>query len=248
VKAFYKNFVGAGHGELAIVGDFDQAAISAQLEKHLATWQTKKPYARLADKAWGVGGQTKSVDIKDKEMTTLAVAEDNEMKDTDEDYAAWLMLSQVLGGDGGSRTWMRLREKEGLSYGVATWSYADAFDKSGGIGGYVIVAPQNLDKAKKSLLEEFEKMTTGKVTAEELKRAKDNWIKDQDTSLSDDGYVKGMLARGTYRGRTTSYVKELRGKIQAVTADDIQRVAKKYLDPKRLTVVDAGDKAKQNKQ
>jgi zinc protease len=246
VKAFYKNFVGAGHGELAIVGDFDQAAISAQIEKQFGSWQSKKPYKRLEDKAWGVGGQTKSIDIKDKEMTTLAISEDNELMDTDPDYAAWLMLSQVLGGDGGSRAWMRLREKEGLSYGVATWAYADAFDKAGGIGGYAIVAPQNLEKAKKSLLEEIDKMTTGKVSAEELKRAKDGFIKDQDTSLSDDNNVKEMLVTQAYRGRTTAYTKEMRAKVQAVSADDIQRVAKKYLDPKRLTVVDAGDVAKQN--
>ena len=54
-----------------------------------------------------------------------------------------------------------------------------------------------------------------------------------------------MLSLQTFRGRTTSFVKDLRSKLQAVSADDIQRVAKKYLDPKRLTVVDAGDVAKQ---
>jgi zinc protease len=245
IKAFHKAFAGAGHGELSVVGDHDPAAVTAQIEKQFATWQTKKPYTRLGDKAWGVAGQEKSIDIKDKEMTTLAIAEDVQMKDTDGDYAAWLMLAQVLGGDGGSRAWMRIREKEGLSYGVATWATADSFDPVGSFGGYAIVAPQNLAKAKAALLEEIGKMVTGSVTADELKRAKDNWIKDQDTSLSNDDYVVQMLARQTYRGRTSAYTKDLRAKIQAVTADDIARVAKKYLDPKRLTVVDAGDVAKQ---
>ncbi|HSD86776.1 MAG TPA: pitrilysin family protein [Kofleriaceae bacterium] len=245
IKAYYKDFAGAGHGELAVVGDHDPAAITTQIEKQFATWQTKKPYKRLEDKAFGVAGQEKSIDIKDKEMTTLAIAEDVQMKDTDADYAAWLMLAQVLGGDGGSRAWMRIREKEGLSYGVATWATADSFDPVGSFGGYAIVAPQNLAKAKSALIEEITKMVTGTVTADELKRAKDNWIKDQDTSLSNDDYVVQMLARQTYRSRTSAFTKELRAKIQAVTADDIARVGKKYLDPKRLTVVDAGDVAKQ---
>jgi predicted Zn-dependent peptidase len=57
-----------------------------------------------------------------------------------------------------------------------------------------------------------------------------------------------MLALQTFRGRTTAYSKDLRAKIAAVTADDIARVAKKYLDPKRLVIVDAGDLAKQKPQ
>ncbi|HEX5062170.1 MAG TPA: pitrilysin family protein [Kofleriaceae bacterium] len=248
IKQFYRDFVGAGYGELSVVGDFDPKALTAQIEQHFEKWQTKKPYKRLEGKAFGVPGATKSVDIKDKEMTTLALSHDIQMKDTDADYAAWLMASQILGGDAASRAWMRLREKEGLSYGVATWAFADAFDNVGGFGGYAIVAPQNLAKAKASLLDEIEKLTTSKVTDEELRRAKETWIKEQDTGLSSDGYVIQMLSRQTFRGRTTAYTKELRAKIQAVTADDVARVAKKYLDPKRLVIVDAGDVSKQQKK
>ncbi len=247
IKQFYKDFVGAGHGELSIVGDFDPKAISDQIEKHLDGWQTKKPYKRLENKAFGVPGTTKSVDIKDKEMTTIALAHDIEMKDTDPDYAAWLMTSQVLGGDAASRIWMRLREKEGLSYGAGTWAYADALDNVGGFGGYAIVAPQNLAKAKASLLEEIEKLTTSKVTEEELKRAKETWIKEQDTLLSNDGFVVQILSRQAFNGRTNAFPKELRAKVQAVTVDDVARVAKKYLDPKRLVIIDAGDVSKQKK-
>jgi zinc protease len=245
IRQFYKDFAGAGHGELAVVGDFDSAAITAQVEKLFAGWQTKKPYARLAQKAWSLPGQTRSIDLKDKEMTTVALAHDIVMKDSDPDYAAWLMVSQVLGGDTGSRLWMRLREGEGLSYGVGSWSYADWADEVGGFGGYAIVAPANLAKAKTALLEEITKIMTTKPTADELRRAKDNWIKDLDTSLSNDNYVVRMLANQTNRGRTTEFTRTIRAKIEAVTADDVVRVAKKHLDPKRLILIDAGDKSKQ---
>jgi zinc protease len=244
VRQFYKDFAGAGHGELVVVGDFDPAAISAQVEKIASGWQTKKPYTRLENKAWNIAGQQKSVDIRDKEMTTIALAQDVAMKDSDTDYPAWLMLSQVLGGDTGSRAWTRLREHEGLSYGVQTWASADADDPAGSIGGYAIVAPQNLAKAKASLIDEIQKMATGTVTAAELDRAKAAWIKDQDTSLSNDNYVVNLWSRALFHGRTTSFTKDLRTKIQAVTPKDVERVAKKWLDPKRLTIVDAGDQSK----
>ncbi|MGE5184133.1 MAG: insulinase family protein, partial [Acidobacteriota bacterium] len=244
IKQFYKEFVGAGHGELVVIGDFDPAAISAQVEKRFAGWQTKKPYARLEQKAWGAPGQHKSIDIKDKEMTTLALAEDVAMKDSDPDYPAWLMLSQVLGGDQGSRAWMRLREHEGLSYGVGTFAEADAEDPAGSLLGYAIVAPQNLAKAKASFLDEIQKIVTGTIADNELARAKSSWLKDQDTSLSNDTYVEQLLSKQLFRGRTNAFLKQLRAKIQALTPADVERVAKKWLDPKRLTIVDAGDASK----
>ena len=244
IKQFYKDFAGAGHGELTVVGDFDATAVSAQVEKLFAGWQTKAPYTRLDNKPWNVPGSEKSVDLKDKEQTTIAMSMDLSMRDTDADYPAWLMASQVLGGDTGSRLWMRLREHEGLSYGVSTWAYAGALDDAGGFGGYAIVAPQNLAKAKASILEELGKMSTGKVSDDELKRAKELWVKEQDTSLSNDNYVVRVLGDGLFRGRTTEFTKQLRAKVAAVTAADVERVAKKYLDPKRLTIVDAGDTAK----
>jgi zinc protease len=244
IKKFYKDFVGAGHGELSVVGDFDAAALTSQIETLAKPWQTKKPYARLVEKVWKQPAATKAIDLKDKEMTTIALSHDVAMKDTDADYPAWLLLAQVLGGDAGSRMWMRLREKEGLSYGVGAWGYADSFDGVGGIGGYAIVAPQNVAKAKASLLEEVDRMLTGTVTEQELQRAKDNWLKDLDTSLSSDSFVADMLANQTFRKRTTEFTRGLKTKLQAVTAADIARVAKAYLDPKRLILVEAGDAAK----
>jgi zinc protease len=245
VKAFYKEFAGVGKGELSVVGDFDPAAIPAQVEKLLAGWPSKKKYERLKDKAWGVPGTTKSIDIKDKEQTLLVLGHDMTMKDDNPDYAAWLMVGHVLGGDAASRLWMRLREKDGLSYGTWAWTSADPFDESGSFGAGAIVAPANLAKAKAAILEEINKVLTSKIPADELQRAKDSWIKSQDTALSNDQQVVGMLRNQLYRGRTSEWTKQLRAKVQAVTPADVERVAKKYLQPGKLVIVDAGDVSKQ---
>jgi zinc protease len=141
---------------------------------------------------------------------------------------------------------MRLREKEGLSYGAFGWTNADSFDESGSIGAGAIVAPQNLAKAKAGMLEEINKLVTGKIDASELQRARDSWIKSQDTSLSNDNYVSNMLRQQSYRGRTSKWTKDLRAKVQALTPADVEKAAKKYLQPSRLTVIDAGDVSKQN--
>ncbi|MBA3463875.1 MAG: insulinase family protein [Deltaproteobacteria bacterium] len=244
IKAFYRDFAGAGHAELSVVGDFDAAAISAQTEKLFGTWISKAPYKRLDNKVFGVAGTTKSVEIKDKEMTSLSIMHDLALRDSDPDYAAWELVGQILGGDTGARIWMRLRETEGLSYGAGAWTSAGALDEAGTFGAYAIVAPQNLAKAKASMLEEINKITSGKVTDAELARAKDAWLKAQDTNLSNDTYVTNMLATHSYRGRTTQWEKDVRAKISAVTVADVERVAKKYLNPSKLVIVDAGSKPK----
>lgn len=244
IKAYWRDFAGANHAELSVVGDFDPATLTAQVDKLFGGWVSKKPYARLDDKVFGVPGTSKSIDIKDKEMTQLVLMHDLAMRDTHPDYAAWLLVGQVLGGDTSSRLWMRLREKEGLSYGAGAWTMADALDDAGSFGAYAIVAPQNLAKARTALLEEITRIATSKVTEEELQRAKDGWLKSQDTNLSNDSYVTRMLATQMFLGRTTDFTANLRAQLQKVTIADVERVARTYLQPGKLVIVDAGDATK----
>ncbi len=245
IKQFYKKFAGAGHGELVVVGDFDVAAIPAQVDKRFASWQTKQPYTRLPAKAFGVAGQTAAIDLRDKAQSTIAWAYDLPMRDTHADYPGLLVALQLLGGDSASRLWMRLREHEGLSYGVGTYVTADPFDDAATVLGYAVVAPENVSKAKASILDEIGKLaSSGTALAAELQRAKDAYIKDQDTQLSDDGYVVTLLANQLFRGRTIAELKDLRAKIEATTLADLARIATRYLDPKRLTMVVAGDASK----
>jgi zinc protease len=244
LKSYYKDLVGGGHGELAVVGDFDPAAIGTQVEKLFGTWIAKKPYARLEQKPSTVTNVTKSINIKDKESTQVVMETEVAMRDDDADYPAWLMVGHILGGDTGSRAWMRIREHEGLTYGVGAQAYANPQDVAGGFSVDMSVAPQNLSKAKASLLEEVKKLTTGSFTAEELARAREGWIKQQDTFLSNDNILTFLLTQQIHVGRTTEWTQKLRAKLNALTPADIERVAKKWLDPSKLVIIDAGDQAK----
>ena len=244
LRAYYKTFAGAGHAELSVVGDFDASAVPAQIEKLFGGWTSKKPYTRLVSKPFGIAAQQKSVQIKDKEMTMVFGGHDLAMKDSDPDYAAWLMVGQILGGDASSRLWMRVREHEGLSYGVGAWTSADALDEAGSFGLYAMVAPQNLAKAKASIMEEITRMASSAPTADELAKAKSAWIQSMDTQLSDDGYVASSLNEALYDSRTLEYRKQLRAKVQAVTIADVARVAAARLSPSKLIVIDAGDSSK----
>jgi zinc protease len=140
---------------------------------------------------------------------------------------------------------MRLREKDGLSYGTWAWTEANWADEAGAFGAGAIVAPANLGKAKAAMLEEINKIATGKVPPEELRRARDSWIKWEDTALSNDNYVIGLLRNQLHRGRTMAWNKGLRAKVEALTPAEIERVAKTHLVPSKLVIIDAGDVSKQ---
>ncbi len=96
-------------------------------------------------------GRAEVIDLKDKENVMIVLGHNLKLRDSDADYPALVVANEVLGSGEGSRLWTRLREREGLSYGVASWVYGGALDEVGGFGGYAIVAPQNLAKAKASL-------------------------------------------------------------------------------------------------
>ena len=240
IRAFHRDFLGASRGEVVGVGDLDVAALSTKLETAFGTWASKKPYARLADKAFDLPGGTKTVHVKDKEMAQIVFRSNVVLKQDSPDYAPWLLLGQILGGDTGSRIWMRLREKEGLSYGASAWTSAEALDEVGSTNGYAIVAPANADKALASILDELKRASSGVVNPEELTRAKDAWTKSLETNLSNDAAVAQMLGEGLHLKRTLVWTKDLRTKVNAVTREDMARVAKKYLVPEKVVVVKAG--------
>jgi zinc protease len=241
VRALHRDLVGASYGQVVAIGDFDSAALANKLDAAFGSFASKKPYARLEHKAPRVASTTKSIDVKDKEMAAITFGSNLAIKDDHPDYPALLVLGQILGGDLGSRLWMRVREAEGLSYGIQANIEAEALDPVGYLTGYAIVAPQNADRALSSIQDEIRKAAAGAVTNEELTRAKEAWSKALDTNLSRDEYVGEQLLDGLFLKRTLTWWKDLRTKVQAVTAADIARVAKAHIAPDTFVLVKAGD-------
>ncbi len=241
--AFHGRFVGAGHAQLAVVGDVDPVALQARVRELFGGWTTPAPYARLAGRAFGLPGQEVTLPLPDKEMARIVIGHDVALRDTDPDYPAWVLLGHVLGGDGSSRVWQRLRQREGLSYGAEGWTEAGVLDDEGGVGVAAIVAPANLPRARAALLEELTQLTTTAVPADELARAKRSWRTAQDTRLADDGAVTSLLVRQLYEGRTTAELQTLRARVAEVTPADVLRVARTYVQLGRLVIVTAGSDA-----
>ncbi|HEX9301989.1 MAG TPA: insulinase family protein, partial [Casimicrobiaceae bacterium] len=128
VKRFYERFTGGAHAELAIVGDFDPATVKGQIETLFGSWKSPAPFTRVPEPLVAKPAKTVTLETSDKANAALFGELALPLNDESADYPALAVASYALGDSGSSRLWKRIREKEGLSYGVYAWIQASSFE------------------------------------------------------------------------------------------------------------------------
>jgi zinc protease len=246
VAQVHKSMWGASAAQVAIVGDFDPKETQALLTKELDKWKSPKPYERV-DQPFKEGkAEAAEVNTPDKQMALVAVGHPLQMRDDDPDYPTLVMLNQILGSSASSRLWTRLRQKEGISYSAFSTMSARALDKSGVFFAGAICAPQNADKAMAALLEEIDLLLKSGVPEKELDLAKKSYAASWATDLADDAFVADELTQGLFLARNFDHWKKVNDRIQTLTPADIQTLARKVIQPAKLTKVKAGDLTKKS--
>jgi zinc protease len=145
------------------------------------------------------------------------------------------------GGFLNSRLAVRIRQKEGLSYGAGSAIMARPLDRSGRFMVYAIFAPQNEARLLAALREELARALEGGFTEAELKDARSGWLQGRQVGRAQDGSLAQTLATWAFVGRTLAWDEALERKVAALTPADIQAAMRRHLDLGRLTVVTAGD-------
>ncbi|HEY0707023.1 MAG TPA: pitrilysin family protein, partial [Polyangia bacterium] len=246
VAKLHKGLWGLSAAQLSIVGDFDEKAVQAQLAEKLDAFKSPKPYARIALPYKEGVATPAQIDTPGKEMAMVAVGHPIEARDDDPDYPALVLINHILGGSASSRLLNRLRQKDGLSYGSFSSMNARALDKSGHFFAGAICAPQNADKAMSAMIEEIDLFLKSGVTAAELADAKKSYAATFQTKLAEDDFVTTELTQQLFLGRTFAHWKKINDKIATLTPAEIAAVAKKFIQPSRMTHVKAGDLTKKS--
>lgn len=165
--------------------------------------------------------------------------------DSDPDYVALTLGNEILGGGFlNSRLATRIRQKEGISYGVGSFAYAQSLDKIGGWGAYAIYAPENGERLEAAFKEEVEKVLREGFTAKEIEEAKNGWLQNNQVQRAQDNYIAGKLEDHLYYGRTFKWEQEFEDRMKSLTPEQINAVTKKYIDLNKISIVKAGDFAK----
>ncbi|MGC2129574.1 MAG: pitrilysin family protein [Candidatus Aquilonibacter sp.] len=156
------------------------------------------------------------------------------------DYDTLLVLNQILGAGGAfeSRLWQELRQKRGLVYGVA--STVDAGSDRGDFKIELNASPAKVVEAVAFVRSELQTLQTQPVTQTELDDAKLRLVSDALLAeASAEGQVQQLLDIGT-NDLPLDYYRTLNDRFANITAADVERVAKKYLDPTALVEIYSG--------
>jgi zinc protease len=164
------------------------------------------------------------------------------MTDVDPDDPALKIEGYIFGeGQLSSRLSNRVRQKEGLSYGVGSFLRADPIDKAGLFMIYAITNPHNISKVDNAITEELDRMIKAGVTEKELAEAKHAYLQQLKTQRSMDRFLASEIGSGLHVGRTYAYYAGLERKVMALTPQQVSEAFRKYIEPKRLVIVRAGD-------
>ena len=157
----------------------------------------------------------------------------------DPDFFAAFVLDHILGGGSfESRLMQEVREKRGLTYGV--YSYLVDKDQAQLWQGAVSSANDRVAEAIQVIRDEWRKLRDSGVSAEELQDAKTYLTGAYPLRFDGNGPIANIIVAMQMEGLPIDYIATRNDKVEAVTLDDINRVAKELLDPDRLTFVVVG--------
>jgi zinc protease len=242
LQAFHRDFYGAQPAQMAVVGDFDAPATAAQISSLLGGWKSAKAVERVPSQYFDVAGSEAVIETPDKAQAFFVAGLPLALRDDDPDYPALVLGNYMLGGGFlNSRLMVRIRQKDGLSYGVGSQINADTLDKTGSFMSYAIYAPQNLAKLQAAFNEEIARVLAEDFTAEEIEQAKSGWLQGRSVARAQDNELVGNLSHYLYIDRTLAWDAAFEDKVKALTAAQIRDALKRHLVPAKFTIIKAGD-------
>jgi zinc protease len=243
LASLYENFLSSEHGELAIVGDFDVKTTLPLLESLLGDWKSSQPYRHiLRDGSQAYKPGAHKILTPDKANAFYGAGLVFSMKDSHPDYPSLVISNYILGGGSlASRLGTRVRQKEGLSYGIFSMFRAGSVNQRGSLTIVAISNPQNSPKVVTSIRDEIDKFLKSGVTPKELAAAQKGYLQRLKVGRTDDARLAGLLASSLFAKRTLKFHAEFEQRLAETTPESILGATRKYFDPRKLVVVTAGD-------
>ena len=246
VRAFHRAFYGTSQGQISIVGDFDPAVVKPLLAKLFADWKPGVPHAPVPTHYFEVKPERQSFETPDKSNAIFLARFNMPLNDDAPDYPALVAANYVFGGGGlKSRLFDRVRQKDGLSYGIGSGLSADSSrdgkDDAGSFSIQGIAAPQNMPKLETAVREELARLVRDGITAAELSDAVNGMLTQRQQARASDGNIASMLNSDQYLGRKMARRADFEARLKALTVDDVNAAIRRHFKPGELSVYVAGD-------
>ena len=241
-RAFWKRFYGAEGGTIAVVGDFDPEQVLPVLEEVFGDWSAEAPYARVNRPYERLEAVRRDIETPDKSNAIMLAVQSIEMRDDHEDFPALSLADYILGGGFlNSRLATRIRQKDGLSYGVGSNFSAHPIDEAASFQAFAIFAPENADKVVTAFREEIARALESGFTAEEIEAAKSGVLEGFQNSRASDGTIAAQLNANLFFGRTMDFAAAQEAAIAALTPEAVHEALRRHVSLEAISVFRGGD-------
>ena len=236
IRAYYEKYAKPDNLVITVVGNVDPEHIKNRFNKLLADFQGKaaSPPDIPAPKSWQ--GVREAVDSVEKAQTHLVWGYLAPPMSSPDRYALEV-LDSVLSGMGG-RLFVQLRDKQSLAYTVSSF-YSPGLD-TGAFGFYIAFDPAKYEQAREGFDKIITEITQKPITDLELAAAKEYILGSYDIGLQSYGAQASELAFNDLYGLGLDYSEKYIEGINKVTAKDVLKAAKKYLNKDRMVKVVVG--------
>ena len=241
--AFHREYFKPGRAVITVTGDVEPAAVRTAVERALASWPAggERPSFQYPPPPPLKPTTIYLVDKPKSAQSVFAIGLPGPARDTP-DYYALSVMNTLLGELFQSRLNHNIREVKGYSYGVGS---GFAYGRGPGpfeAGGGIVTA--KTDSALIEFMKELRGVQGGiPFTADEVAQGKESLIQSLPSRFRSVDAIAGAISSIYLQDLPESYYRDYAAKINAVTADDLVRVAKKYIDLNHLNIVIVGDRA-----
>jgi zinc protease len=241
IRRFYETNYAPNNAAVVVAGDIDAQRAVDHMERAFASWESRPESIRPVIAPSSVeSNRIYLIDRPSAVQSEIRIGHVGVARST-EDYFPLSIMNALLGGVFNSRINLNLRERHGYTYGARS---TFAFRRQA--GPFVVSAPVRNEVTRESIdevLSELRRIRTGDVETSELDDTKNYLIGVFPAMVQTASDVAGRLLDMELYGLPQDYFDRYRENIGAVTKDDVERVAAKYIDPDRMLIVVVGNAA-----
>ena len=240
VLSFYEESFNPNNAYLVVVGDVNLETISKQIQNYFGEW--KKPVGldySVPDATANVQyTQIDFVDMPNAVQSDVSIGNNINLKMNDPDYFATLIANYILGGGGDAYLYRNLRETHGYTYGAYARLNADKY--VGSFRAEALVRNMVTDSSIVEILKEINRIRTEPVDAETLKTAKAKYVGNFVLALEQPQTIARYALNIKINDLPEDFYTTYLEKINAVTAEDVMRVANKYFKSNNARIIVVG--------
>ena len=242
VRSFHERFYGGQSLEVAMVGDFDQGESEAFWTEATNGWKASEPFVRIKEPFRAREATSRVMPTPDKANAFLGVGLTLPLSAQSPEYSALLMADYLLGGGFlNGRVPMRLREKDGLSYGAGTALRVSRLDDLAFFLGYAMFAPAQVDRVESGMREEWARAFSNGFPDSEVKEGLKGLMQQRTQERASDAALASLMVSQLHCGRTFAFEAQLDERFTSLNGTAVTKAFQALVDLKRLIVIKAGD-------